>query len=111
MSTGATFDSRDACLAFCNVINYGKEADECYFPKPVPESFADFELKYDTSWNWLMPVVQRIYELYDEFEFTTIEQENRFLNVLDMYVKYPISATYYQVVEFIKWYNQQQPNP
>lgn len=67
------------------------------------------ELRYHSSWDWLMPVVQKIYALYDEFNFTTIDQENRFLNVLDLYVRYPISTTYHAVVEFIKWHNQQKP--
>lgn len=90
-----------------------------YSPDPFVESKKKYwhygkilvmsdSLHFDTSWDWLMPVVQRIYKLYDEFDFQTIAQENKFLDVLDNPVKYPLSDTYRKVVEFIKWYNSQK---
>ena len=52
-----------------------------------------------------MPVVQKIYSMYDEFDFKSIKDENRFLDVLYNPVKYPISDTYRKVVDLIKWLN------
>ena len=86
-------------------------------------SYLDTELKYHTSWDWLMPVVDKI-EKYGIIEisyalvstcricviggktenaFNIINDNNGALN--------PIIAVYSSVVEFIKWYNTTSPNP
>lgn len=46
------------------------------------------EMKFHTSWDWLMPVVEKI------------GNEN--------YLSFDIEDTYNNVVEHIKWYNEQQ---
>jgi hypothetical protein len=91
------------------------------------------ELKYDTSWDWLMQVVEKI-ENNLKYVITinsspTISsrwlshkiliQKNNLSDMLDkvFIVKYEsdyskneskIEATYNACVEFVKWYNQQK---
>ena len=87
------------------------------------DSFAtniDFEddsnkLYYDTEWNWLMPVAEKICNL-------TIEQNDGSVNhisqsyskaeqliqqIKDILICFNIKALNKNVVEFIKWYNEQ----
>ena len=68
------------------------------------------ELKYHTSWDWLMHVVEKIESLGYDFEF---KKQGKFTNVrfkgiIDYNCKRydNITAIYNAVVEFIKWYNE-----
>ena len=79
-------------------------------------------LRYDFSWDWLMPVVERIdgnedfyinHSSYFNKRHVHIKIENnrRFKEISIYYgnnkkVKTRLEATYLFVVEFIKWYNQ-----
>jgi hypothetical protein len=67
------------------------------------ESYADVDdLKYDISWDWLMPVVKKCKEsqifgtqnLIDDIDFTLVNVS--------------LSYTYQAVVEFIKIYNDDE---
>ncbi len=69
-------------------------------------------MQYDYSWNWLMPVVEKI----EALGYTV----NIFSNMVHIYSdkhQIPLSidttfnklrATYQAVVEFINWYNKQR---
>jgi hypothetical protein len=80
--------------------------------------FTSAQLKYHTSWEWLMPVVEKI-------ECTTTDNDDNsdtFFNVMIEVFECNINggdsvcicksgntkreATYKAVVEFIKWYNK-----
>tara|TARA_Y100000310_G_scaffold345581_1_gene466889 strand:- start:2911 stop:3216 length:306 start_codon:yes stop_codon:yes gene_type:complete len=57
------------------------------------------EFKYPTSWDWLMPVVEKCYEygeLHNEHREWIIETLSGIISIND---------TYRAVVEFIKYYN------
>ena len=56
------------------------------------------ELEYHTSWDWLMPVVEKIKDLGYSQELDKID------NVLTCDLR--INSLYKAVVEFIKWYNE-----
>jgi len=56
------------------------------------------EMKYHTSWDWLMPVVQKCFE--------SAENEDDFFDISGN-LPY-IEETYKSVVEFIKQYNDEQ---
>jgi hypothetical protein len=69
--------------------------------------------KYDTDWNWLMQVVEKI-ENYNEFTNVLFAPqgcaidvyiENGFAFSNDCNTK--IEAVYNACVEFVKWYNNQ----
>ena len=53
------------------------------------------EMKYHTSWDWLMPVVQKCFE--------SVENEDDFFDISGN-LPY-MEETYNSVVEFIKTYN------
>jgi hypothetical protein len=58
------------------------------------------ELQYHTSWDWLMPVVQKCLDVSND---DNIEDFYSIQNVVPN-----IEATYNAVVEFIKEYNDEQ---
>lgn len=51
------------------------------------------QLKYHSSWDWLMPVVEKIYSLDADIDFFRVVN---------------LEATYKSVVEFIKEYNDER---
>ncbi len=72
--------------------------------------------KYDTSWDWLMPVVEKIqaverigvmiaFDSSNGFTQCEIYQTKGLTEGIDNADKSPIKAVYKSVVEFIKWYN------
>jgi hypothetical protein len=71
------------------------------------------ELEYDTSWDWLMPVVEKIELLGYTFEknFQPIDKDWQCLIVKGNDILYQefntdsLIACHYVVIEFIKWYN------
>ena len=59
------------------------------------------ELDYNTSWDWLMPVVQKCYK---------IDNHEAFNNLVDAVAILDIDATYQAVIEFINYYNRENGN-
>ena len=101
-------------------MNYNLEIvnNEVYFTHDdMLESLSDEELHFDTDWDWLMTVVDKI-ENYNEFtsvlfypnSCTIIKSrefpadDNYFEISIDSFTK--IEAVYNACVEFIKWYNK-----
>jgi hypothetical protein len=60
------------------------------------------ELKYNTSWDWLMPVVEKCYQC--DYE----EGSDLHMLLNDAIMTINISEVYKAVVEFIQWYNKEQ---
>ena len=58
------------------------------------------EMKYHTSWDWLMPVIQRITDVISPFD----EQDEQLFSQTLLYKR--IDDVYKLVVEFIKEYNK-----
>jgi len=56
-----------------------------------------FEPLFHSSWDWLIPVVQKCYK---------IDNEEGFDNLVDAVSTLDIDTTYNEVIEFIKWYNK-----
>jgi hypothetical protein len=82
--------------------------------------WSDDNPPYDTSWDWLMPVVEKIEQLgfgftVDPFgieiiDYTTGKEEVRVRYINDD--NYPKIEQYYaSVTEFITWYNNQTKQP
>ena len=59
-------------------------------------------LQYHTSWDWLMPVVESCFDVFDQ----TNDDLNFKLN--DALLETNIDSLYKAVVEFIKEYNDEQ---
>lgn len=65
------------------------------------------ELKFDTSWDWLMPVVDKIYKWGSvRPDYGGTIRPYKYLN--DLSIMADLQQTYVAVVEFIKWYNENQ---
>jgi hypothetical protein len=64
------------------------------------EVIKEDDLKYNSSWDWLMPVVTKCLDIYH------IEQMNDDLNFKFYDSIGDIKKTYKAVVEFIKFYNE-----
>ena len=63
------------------------------------------QMEYHESWDWLMPVVQKIFKIGipdDSFLHIRIEYALRFAD---------IDLVYPHVLGFIKWYNNQNKQP
>lgn len=63
----------------------------------------DDGLQYHTSWDWIMPVVVRCFNKYDEVE-DNLSNHQFILN--DALLETNIASLYDAVVGFIKWYNK-----
>ena len=64
------------------------------------EHYYDDELKYHSSWDWLMPVVSKCYESGNLGSGFRTAIEESLMGIID------IDQTWFDVVEFIKWYNK-----
>ena len=54
------------------------------------------------SWNWLMPVVEKIDDLFGDMD----EVDDMINKVHNSVLQFDISVLHKSVIEFIKWYNQ-----
>lgn len=78
--------------------------------------FSDEQLKYHTSWDWLMPVVEKIERLGFTIEknFQRIDGDYQCLITKGNDILFQefndssITAMHYVVVEFIEYYNKQK---
>jgi len=81
-----------------NIVNY-------YNIKEVPLNEDDGDwfshLKFDTSWDWLMPVVEKITPLAEKMG------QQGWFDVKYLLVFTNREATHKAVVEFIRWYKTQ----
>ena len=62
---------------------------------------------FNKDWNWLMGVVEKIYQTdlyYDKY----IDFNSSMIDSGKIKLSTNIQNVYNQVVEFIKWYNEQQ---
>lgn len=68
-------------------------------------TFKNVDLKFRSSWDWLIPVIDKItsldiYQKYKDEKSSMLTNGEIFINT-----KY-IENTYEQVVDFVKWYNK-----
>lgn len=77
-------------------------------PEKIMDTVANYA-KYNVSWDWLMPVVIKCFEKYDEVYSTNVfNSENHQFKLNDALLETNINSLYKVVVDFIKWYNEQQ---
>jgi hypothetical protein len=104
---------------------YSGKAFKCPNMYPVDNSlragwttFTEDQFQFHTSWDWLMPVVERINStvspIYPDERIDVIIYRNTcHINdhreiLIETTGKNMMDCTYKAVVEFIKWYNQQK---
>lgn len=78
---------------------------------PDGKLFNNQQLQYHTSWDWLMPVVEKIGKMYDPYKYKAFEEKEDAWEIVDLTLMNPINEVYDCVIKFIQWYNQQTPNP
>jgi len=73
--------------------------------------YKESEYKYHTSWDWLMPVVQKVESLGYVFTIQggKAEYGEMISETQSFIAKDKLSSTYQAVVEFIKAYNDEAP--
>jgi len=67
------------------------------------EVYRPSELKYHTSWDWLMPVITKIKDLILNNHPYDISIDK--VDVLNLYITASIETVWEQTVYFIQWYN------
>lgn len=60
---------------------------------------SDCDLKYNTSWDWLMPVVEKI---NSDIHYN---ESKEYRHLMSLKITTNIKVLYKAIVEFIKWYN------
>lgn len=89
--------------------------DQSVCKTPTPSSslwWGEWELQYHSSWDWLMPVVEKIEDLGNIFTisqtYCNIQEDKHNVSVTGVkYGKTKMEAVYQAVIQFIMWYNQQ----
>lgn len=67
--------------------------------------FALNEMKFHVSWDWLMPVVGKVYEVNED------NINIKFDNIINAISRLDRISAFWYTVEFIKWYNSQNLCP
>lgn len=71
-----------------------------------PDFKFPFPLQYHSSWDWLMPVYKKCYDIW----IPNFKENKRcaeiFEDIWHSLWKYDFENFYLEIVEFIKWYNQ-----
>lgn len=89
----------------------GKEWHKSFFSDVFIISPSNITYKFDSDWNWLMEVVEKIEFLGNDIAITNsyiqivFDNGNQFIVIEEVNVK--IEATYNACVEFIKRYNHE----
>lgn len=99
----------------CNIGTSDGCITEGYMHPKVDVPVTTSGMQYKYSWDWLMPVVDDKIEglgySYDRINadvfINTQEGENIIPNPMDYNTMTMLEKTYQVVVEFIKWYNEQ----
>lgn len=63
-------------------------------------------LKYHSSWDWLMPVVEKCLQRHDAIIDGREIIDTPCVDIIEGLKSVSISETHQAVIEFIKWYNQ-----
>jgi len=135
MSTQEIIEGNEAISDFMDlkplewISDFGDKMKIWVNKKTEITEYDEPELKYHSSWDWLMPVVEKIESIHDEHHgyfgvhissnscsiqgtnlWKAIEENSSYGSVYmsDPNAIFPtkIESTWYNIVEFIKWYNQ-----
>jgi hypothetical protein len=69
--------------------------------------------KFHTSWDWLMPVVEKISSIFGEWDYEDErreEAEDIFYmdNMFSEFISADMDSIFSRCVQFIEWYNEQK---
>jgi hypothetical protein len=63
-------------------------------------------MQYHASWDWLMPVYKKCYDIWTSEHLSNEECKDIFEDIWLHLWKCDIENTFHWIVEFIKWYNE-----
>ncbi len=111
-------DKNKLIVEFMGLYTYTKNEITGYTHNGVMYALRD--LKYHTSWDWLMPVVEKIekHGFYTNILSADNNPSKHTMHIAlvgeeeiyTLWVDSKIEAVYQAVIKFIQWYNQQQNN-
>ena len=102
-----------------------QKEDQMYLPNHAAECYKANCLAYHSSWDWLMPVVEKVTSLTKEKRYIPPgkyleykEQRDKYDEQWEKLFDYQaynffsgeIKSIYQAIVEFIKWYNSNKDN-
>lgn len=92
---------------FSDLVKGSGEEERWYIKSNNQQGYFT-ELKYHSSWDWIMPACSKWDNLYfDVLEIKTREQYELRCDSLDNAVtRYELAPVFKQLVENIKWYNK-----
>lgn len=82
-----------------------KDSENKYSHESSEYYFEGCELEFHFSWNWLIPVVQKITREFPEYD-NTVHMEG----ILDTLLTLDIENIWKTVIGFIEFYNKKQKN-
>lgn len=90
-------------------MGFVEHPNKAMYWKPEDNRFSNWLYKdslsnFETSWDWLMPVLERIWM---KVPIDVREINNEGLAIFEIGLFSDIQTVYKAVVEFIKWYNKQ----
>jgi hypothetical protein len=84
------------------------EGKELVVKGKVKNLIEAMSMEFHTDWNWLMEVVEKIESLSEEQKVINFSRQNK--SIFDFKLtESKIEATYNACIEFIKWYNENNP--
>lgn len=70
---------------------------------PSEDSFNEYlKPEYHSSWDWLMPVVKKLSDIYNDCG----HDPDAGFNLIKLGISEPIERVYLRVVEYIEWLNE-----
>jgi hypothetical protein len=104
---GGLYTRKDIYSKIPILMNKYPEDDQFYLSDewvvPDVDTYIEGPLRYDTSWNWLMPVVAKCLTYPPITKWRKSERFEYYLSVADFR---NIKIVYAAVVEFVKWCNE-----
>ena len=91
----------------------GKEYTEHYsdeFYQPTTREYEVEDLEYHSSWDWLMPVVEKIADMDNQGLFSSEDGYDEIILIHCTSILCHKRAVYDRVIQFIQWYNNQKQN-
>lgn len=70
------------------------------------------EIKYHSSWDWLMPVVEKVSNIVGFKGMDECNETEWYIlkRLFDLRISANITSVWIAVIEFIKWYNENHKN-
>ena len=111
MSKEEILESNKLIAEFMYNDSFYEAKDECYCEdKSGCIDFYIEDAKYSKSWDWLMPVVEKIVNHIDVNKVTWLTRQQIFGNLYSAISTVSLNNIYLATIEFIKWYNQNKLN-